>query len=131
MYKIKFRKLDHLQICIPTNAEDKARAFYSDIIGLMEIQKPEALTGNRGLWFEIGDIQLHIGTEDELNESKRHPAFEVEELPRIRNYLEENGIKIKDEIPIPGQSRFSFRDPFGNRIEFLEKEISPKSISNS
>jgi catechol 2,3-dioxygenase-like lactoylglutathione lyase family enzyme len=118
---IKFIRLNHIQICIPTGKEDEARRFYADIIGLVEIPKPAALVPNGGLWYQIADIQLHIGTENEVNHSKRHPALEVEDLQAARKHLEKHGVKIKDEIDIPGQTRFSFKDPFGNRIELLQK----------
>ena len=122
MPEIEFVKLDHVQICIPEGREDEARRFYTGLLKLNEIPKPLPLIPNGGLWYEIADIQLHIGTENEAVNSKRHPAFEVRNLNKVRIYLEENNIKIKDEIEIPGVSRFSFRDPFGNRIEFLEKK---------
>ncbi|MEO8665522.1 MAG: VOC family protein [Ignavibacteria bacterium] len=121
MSAIKYIRLDHVQLCIPKGKEDEARKFYSGILGLKEIPKPAELIKNGGLWFEITDIQLHIGTEDEVNNSKRHPAFEIEDMSHTGKYLEEKGIEIKEEIQIPGQNRFSFKDPFGNRIEFLER----------
>ncbi len=116
---INFKRLSHIQICIPVGKENEARKFYSEIIGLIEIPKPKELIPNGGLWYQVGDIQLHIGTEDEINKSKRHPAFEVEDLKEARELLERNNVKIKEEIQIPGQERFSFFDPFGNRIELL------------
>lgn len=118
---IRFKRLDHLQICIPIGKENEARKFYTDIIGLKEIPKPKELIKNGGLWYQIADIQLHIGTENEINKSKRHPAFEVSDLEAARLDLVKHHISIKEEIQITGQNRFSFLDPFGNRIEFLEK----------
>lgn len=118
---ITFKRLDHVQICIPTGQEAAARAFYRDIIGLTEIPKPEPLIANGGLWFSIADIQLHIGTENEINRSKRHPAFEVEHLEAVKQYLQDKGVRIKEDIRIEGCERFSFIDPFGNRVELLEK----------
>jgi len=118
---IHFKRLDHVQICIPLGQEDAAREFYTSIIGLTEIKKPQALQKNGGLWYQIADIQLHIGTEKEANKSKRHPAFEITNLDEVKKYLIKNGVVIKEEIEIPGCERFSFIDPFGNRIEFLEK----------
>lgn len=117
---INFTRLNHLQICIPVGKEKEARKFYTDIIGLVEISKPKELIPNGGLWYQVADIQFHIGTENEINKSKRHPAFEVENLIEAREILERNNIKIKEEIQIPGQDRFSFFDPFGNRIELLK-----------
>jgi catechol 2,3-dioxygenase-like lactoylglutathione lyase family enzyme len=118
---IKFKRLDHIQICIPTGKENEARKFYTDIIGLIEIPKPQPLMPNGGLWYQIADIQFHIGVESEINKSKRHPAFEVSNLDEAKQYLEKRGVPIKEEIQIPGQNRFSFIDPFGNRIELLQK----------
>ena len=118
---IDFKRLNHIQICIPKGKEAEARMFYTNTIGLKEIPKPEALIPNGGLWYQIADIQLHIGTENEINKSKRHPAFEVGNLQTAREHLEMHMIPIKEETPIPGQKRLSFTDPFGNRIELLEK----------
>jgi catechol 2,3-dioxygenase-like lactoylglutathione lyase family enzyme len=117
---IKFRRVDHVQICIPTGAEEEARRFYAGILGLTEIPKPQALIANGGLWYRVADIQLHIGTEKETNKSKRHPAFEVSDIGKAKVYLADRGVEIKEEIQIPGQIRFSFKDPFNNRIELLQ-----------
>lgn len=118
--KIEINRLHHVQICVPPGAEERAREFYGRLLGLREIEKPDVLKRNGGLWFEMADVQLHIGVEEAQASSKRHPAFEVRHLDRIRNYLSENGVLIKDEPDVPGARRFSFFDPFGNRIEFLE-----------
>ncbi len=119
--KVRFKRLDHVQICIPFGEEDRAREFYGRVLGLEEIEKPDALKPNGGLWFRVADIQLHVGAEEVQGKSKRHPAFEVEELAQVREYLAANGVKIKDEVAVPGLDRFSFFDPFGNRIELMER----------
>ncbi len=119
--KINFKRLDHVQLCIPPGAEASAREFYAEVLGLAEIEKPAALRERGGLWFEIADVQLHIGVETDQQKSKRHPAFEVEKVESVRAYLEQNGVRTRDEIPIDGTKRFSLFDPFDNRIELLEK----------
>ena len=119
--KVRIKRLDHVQICIPVGAEERAREFYAGVLGLAEIEKPDALKPNGGLWFQVADIQLHIGVEDAQGKSKRHPAFEVEGLAQIREHLRAHDVEIKDETPVPGLNRFSFFDPFCNRIEFMEK----------
>ncbi len=118
---IHFKRLDHVQICIPTGKENDARQFYTEIIGLVEIPKPAELIPNGGLWYQIADIQLHIGTENDIPASKRHPAFEISNVDAARQHLEMHGVKIREDIQVPGCKRFSFIDPFGNRIELLEK----------
>ena len=122
--KLTVRRLDHVQITIPPRAEDAARDFYGGLLGLEEIEKPEALRRRSGgLWFAIGDIQLHIGADetDAPRSAKPHAAFEVTDLAAIKTDLAANGVPTRDDAPIPGTQRFSFFDPFGNRIELLEK----------
>jgi catechol 2,3-dioxygenase-like lactoylglutathione lyase family enzyme len=119
--KINVKRLDHVQLCIPPGAEGEARDFYGRVLGLAEIEKPAPLRANGGLWFEIADIQLHIGVERDQSKSKRHPAFEVENVAAVRSYLEQNGVRTKDEIALAGIERFSLFDPFDNRIEFFER----------
>jgi catechol 2,3-dioxygenase-like lactoylglutathione lyase family enzyme len=119
--KINVKRLDHVQVCVPRGAEERAREFYGQLLGLEEIEKPEVLRANGGMWYNVADIQLHVGVEDAVAPSKRHPAFEVEEIAAVRAYLEQNGVRTKDEPRLPGVTRFSFFDPFGNRIELMER----------
>ena len=119
--KITFKRLDHVQVCIPRGAEGEAREFYGGLLGLEEVEKPEAIRKNGGMWYSVAGAQLHVGVEDVVAPSKRHPAFEVENVEGVRAFLERNGVRTKDETAIPGMRRFSFIDPFGNRIELLEK----------
>jgi catechol 2,3-dioxygenase-like lactoylglutathione lyase family enzyme len=123
--KIQFRRFDHVQVCIPRGTEDEAREFYGRLLGLEEIEKPEVLRQNGGMWYGIAGVQLHVGVEDVVAPSKRHPAFDVEDAKAVRSYLEQHHVRTKDEPDIPGVvHRFSLFDPFGNRIELLEKATS-------
>ncbi len=121
-------ELQHAQITIPNGAETEARKFYCDFLGLKETPKPESLEGRGGFWLEVGAFQIHVGTEDGLDrtKTKAHIAYQVENLNAWREKLETGGVKIIEGVPIPHYSRFEFRDPFGNRVEFLESfEKSP------
>ncbi len=119
--QLNFKRLDHVQLCIPPGTEDAAREFYGRLLGLTEIEKPALLRANGGMWFEIADIQLHISIEANQSKSKRHPAFEVTDIEAIKTYLETNGVRTRDDVAPAGMTRFSFFDPFDNRIELLEK----------
>ena len=116
------KAVHHAQISIPVGAEDHARKFYCGVLGLREIQKPESLTGRGGFWLEIGDQQIHFGTEDGVDraKTKAHVAYLVDDLESWRRKLAANGCITIDGIPIPDYLRFEFRDPFGNRVEFLQ-----------
>jgi catechol 2,3-dioxygenase-like lactoylglutathione lyase family enzyme len=129
--KINITRFDHVQLCVPPGAEPAAREFYGTLLGLREIEKPAPLRANGGLWFEVADIQLHIGVERDQSKSKRHPAFEVENIEAVRSYLEANGVRTKDEIAVAGLKRFSFFDPFDNRIELLEKTNSHREATTT
>lgn len=119
--KIKFKRLNHIQICIPKNEEEKGRAFYCGILGLKEIEKPERMKINGGFWVEIADIQIHIGTENLVAPSKRHPAFEVENLPAIKSYLQAKEITVVEQQNANEFMRFSFFDYWNNRIELMQR----------
>jgi catechol 2,3-dioxygenase-like lactoylglutathione lyase family enzyme len=120
--KITFKRFDHVQVCIPRGAEDAARDFYGRVLGLEEIEKPEVLKKNGGMWYAVAGVQLHVGVEEVVAPSKRHPAFDVDDAKAVRAYLEGHNVRTRDEPDIPGVvHRFSFFDPFGNRIELLEK----------
>ncbi len=117
-------RLHHVQITIPRDAENEAREFYCGFLGLKEIPKPDSLAGRGGFWLELGEMQVHVGVEDREDtagreNSKAHAAYLVEDLAFWRARLEMNGVKILDGIPVPGYDRFEFRDPFGNRVEFM------------
>ncbi|MBO0947032.1 VOC family protein [Fibrella sp. HMF5405] len=116
---IQFKRLDHILVSIPEQATAAARQFYSEILGLREI--PGNHPGG-AIWFEIADIQLHLREETGGNWSLRHPAFEVDNLDEARQELARKGVEISYSSVIEGRDRFFIRDPFGNRIEFIQYE---------
>ena len=115
--------LHHAQITISTGEENSAREFYCDFLGLKEIEKPESLKNRGGFWLELNKFQIHIGTETDFDrtKTKAHLAYLVEDLDNWRKRLEARNIEVKTGIKIPNYERFEFRDPFGNRIEFLQE----------
>ncbi|MEW5989490.1 MAG: VOC family protein, partial [Chloroflexota bacterium] len=86
-------------------------------------EKPDSLQARGGFWLQVGDQQLHVGTEDGVDRraTKAHLAYEVNDLAFWRGRLQTEGIAIGDSIPIPGHDRFECRDPFGNRLEFIQR----------
>ena len=115
-------RLHHVQITLPRGMEEQGRKFYCGLLGLPEIEKPEALQGRGGFWLQVGDRQVHVGTEDgvQRNATKAHIAYEVNDIVIWRTRLEEYGIAIMEAVPLPGLERFEIRDPFGNRVEFTQ-----------
>lgn len=114
--------LDHVQLAMPAGEEDRARAFYGKILGLTELEKPAQLAGRGGAWFGNGGVEVHLGVEDDFRPARKaHPAFNVRDLASLRRRLEEAGIPVRDDDQLPGFSRIFVDDPFGNRIELLQR----------
>ena len=114
--------LHHVQISVPPSMEAAGIAFYRDVMGLAEIQKPDALAERGGTWFELGGRQLHLAIEDGVNRrgTKTHLAYQVGDLEAWRKHMLANDVTPVPSIAIPGFDRFEARDPFGNRIEFIQ-----------
>jgi len=115
------RKIDHIQLAAPKGCEELARDFFSGILGLTEVEKPEELKKRGGVWFEFGTFQLHIGVEEPFTPAKKaHPAFIVENLGKLKTHLKEKNVDFMEDDLLPGANRIHLNDPFGNRLEFLE-----------
>jgi catechol 2,3-dioxygenase-like lactoylglutathione lyase family enzyme len=114
--------IHHVQITVPKGGEEQARRFYCELLGMREIAKPAALQSRGGFWLQAGSLQVHVGTEDGVvrASTKAHVAYRVAGLAGWKTRLQEAGVAILDGIPLPGYARFEIRDPFGNRVEFIE-----------
>jgi catechol 2,3-dioxygenase-like lactoylglutathione lyase family enzyme len=114
--------LDHAFVTIPSGAEDDARRFYGELLGLEEISKPQGL-GTPGAWFRAGGGELHLGAYDDHAATKRpHPGFRVESftaLEELARRVTDAGYEAQWDERIEGRKRFYTRDPFGNRVELL------------
>lgn len=116
-------QIDHVQLAAPKDSEDRARHFFGDILGLKEIEKPKILKKRGGVWFSIGNQQIHIGIEEPFTPAKKaHPAFEIEQIEALKRHLTDNKIDYQVDHLLPGANRIFLHDPFGNRIELLEWE---------
>lgn len=116
-----FKGIDHVQLAAPKNSEQQCRAFFGDILGMTEIEKPENLKKRGGVWFECGAHQLHIGIQEPFTPAlKAHPAFLMTDIKAFKQQLQHHQVDIKEDEPLAGASRFYLDDPFGNRLEFIQ-----------
>ena len=115
-------ELDHVQLAAPPNCEEAAREFYGGILGFDELSKPEQLAGRGGVWFRCGTKQVHVGVqEDFVPATKAHPAFRVGSLEALREHLISCGVAVAEGEPMEEMVHLYVQDPFGNRLEFLER----------
>lgn len=119
---ISFKRIDHIHVCVPLERLEEARLFYTEVLGLQQIPRPDDVFSKPGYWFAVAGIELHIGVEPSLPRTGRHSAFEVKNVWAAKAYLESKGLEMIKEPVIQGRERFAFLDPFGNRMELLEFE---------
>jgi catechol 2,3-dioxygenase-like lactoylglutathione lyase family enzyme len=115
--------LDHVQLAGPAGCEPQARAFYGELLGLPELEKPAPLRARGGVWFGAGAQQLHVGVEEPFAPARKaHPALLVASggLDELAARLAAGGADIAWDDEIAGVRRFYVADPFGNRLELTE-----------
>ena len=120
---MKILSIDHVQLAMPVGEEAKARAFFVEILGFTEIPKPPELAKRGGAWFQSENVQLHIGVENDFRPARKaHPAFIVDDLDSLISRTQRAGYETDtSQPPLDGYKRAHVFDPFGNRIELMEK----------
>lgn len=114
-------RIDHVQLAMPMGGEDEARAFYGGLLGIPEAPKPVVLAERGGVWFEAGDVKIHLGVDPAFRPARKaHPALVVHGLRDLADRLRGAGAKVVDDDLLPGYERCYVTDPFGNRLELME-----------
>ena len=117
-----FLGYEHVLLVIPDGEERRAREFYVDVLGFTEIERPESLGGRGGGWFRNGAVHLHLGVEREFRAARMaHPAWVVPDLAAVVARCEAAGRAIETAVALPGFERVHVYDPFGNRLELMER----------
>jgi predicted enzyme related to lactoylglutathione lyase len=117
--------IDHVQVTVPPDLEEACLVFYGQDLGLVRVEKPAALAGRGGAWFQIGMVQLHVSLEEGAGAvaSKRHVCLMVDNLEAAQQALTEVGCDIVPEDTQPdGLRRFFTFDPAGNRLEIASRD---------
>ena len=114
--------IDHVQLAMPAGREDEARAFYEGLLGLVWVAKPEHLAQRGGCWFGDGAARVHLGVEDGFRAARKaHPALLVDDLAALADRLTAAGVTVKQDEPLEGYDRIYADDPFGNRLELMQR----------
>jgi catechol 2,3-dioxygenase-like lactoylglutathione lyase family enzyme len=115
--------LHHVQISVPETMEEAALEFYTQVLGLIPIDKPRGMRDVGGTWLQVGGLEVHLTTEEGVNRrsTKTHIAYRVDDLKFWRERMIAHEVSPIECTPIPGYDRFEARDPFGNRIEFIQR----------
>lgn len=118
---VTIRSLHHAAITVPTERLEEARHFYSGLLGLQEAPRPDAELGRPGIWYHLGETELHIQCREggPSHGADYHPALVVDDVAGLKAHLRTNDIELRDAPTLMGRERFFCRDPFGNLIEFM------------
>jgi catechol 2,3-dioxygenase-like lactoylglutathione lyase family enzyme len=120
---IKYKGLHHVSLSV-TNLE-RAKDFYSNILCLKEIQRPNF--DFPGAWYEVDQQQLHlivlpssqtIRTDKSLSSREGHFALRVENYSDTLAWLQKKDIEILDRFNSKsGFAQIFCADPDGNLVE--------------
>ena len=113
--------LDHYNIC--TSDLDRARRFYSDVVGLRDGERPPF--GRPGAWMYLGEqAVVHISTSrtpaSRKSDAFDHVAFRAQGLDETRARLRAHGVHFQEfAVPENDLHQVFFRDPDGTEIELI------------
>ena len=114
---------DHVQLLCPPGGEGAARAYWRDVVGLTEVEKPVELRHRGGIWFRCGAHGLHVGAEVDFAPAARaHPAIQLRDVEAFAALLERlrtAGYDVTMGDPPIAERRAKTHDPFGNLVEFV------------
>lgn len=114
-------RIDHVQLAMPRGQERLAIDFYYGLLGIPHVPKPPVMAARGGCWFINGDVQIHLGVEDDFRPAKKaHPALLVHGLRELVEHLNRHHVASRWDTELAGYLRVFIEDPFGNRIELME-----------
>lgn len=113
-------------IGIPVENQDRALAFYRDVLGLeVRVDAPMPQLGGR--WIMLApagaavSVSLVIANESTPAGVETGIRFEAQDCDRARDVLRAGGADVGEVLRWPGvPAMFAAHDPDGNRFEVVE-----------
>jgi len=106
----------------------RARAFYTETLGLT----PGEAFGDHWVEFDVGNATFGIGNGESLGfqpGSSTGAAFEVDDLPAMREKLLASGVEVSDVFEFPGCVTCFAGDPEGNRFALHQRRTPPSGTA--
>lgn len=112
-----------LHVAVLVSDLEAAKQFYEGILGLK--QKPRPTLESPGVWYNLGDAELHLivatGQLPSVNERPNkdsHLALSVGDYDLLKKELKAASVPFRESSA--GAPRLFVRDPDGNLIELQE-----------
>jgi catechol-2,3-dioxygenase len=115
---------NHYNLRAPREMMEQLRAFYCDVVGLTQGQRPPF--DSFGYWLYAGDqcvLHLSEAQPDEVRHTHiattfDHVAFTCTARPEMEARLKRNNIPFRTgQVPAMGITQLFLKDPAGNGIE--------------
>jgi catechol 2,3-dioxygenase-like lactoylglutathione lyase family enzyme len=118
-----------------TRRPDESTAFYRDVLGFKEIQRPGF--NFRGAWLFNYGVQIHIientqaapDPQRKIDARGNHLAFHVTDIEHSKQRLRESQIEFHEQVNAGGIHQIFFRDPDGHFIELATYGPTPPEVS--
>jgi catechol 2,3-dioxygenase-like lactoylglutathione lyase family enzyme len=118
----------YLHTAILVSDLEKAEHFYSDILGLSQVERS---LNFEGIWYQIGDYQIHLIVDSNFENNRHnfekigrnpHLALAVDDLELAKKSLESAGFAVS--LSASGRKALFTQDPDGNIIEIQQLMIN-------
>jgi catechol 2,3-dioxygenase-like lactoylglutathione lyase family enzyme len=131
-----FKELNHVSVTVTD--VDKAREFYTGVLGLQEIPRPNFEFP--GIWYSLNNgLALHLIFNDQLvrpavereTVQARYPHFALwtDDADTTASRIEALGLPCRDVVSGPTGLRQVFvKDPDGNMVEFIGPTKNPAAV---
>jgi catechol 2,3-dioxygenase-like lactoylglutathione lyase family enzyme len=108
-----------------------SRAFYRDVLGFREIERPNL--GFEGAWLYNYGVQIHLIVNasapeptGEINSRADHVAFFSRDVDQVEQTLIEAGVPFRvNRQSDTGLKQLFFRDPDGHHLEVADYSSRP------
>ena len=110
-------------VALTTRRLAESRAFYRDLLGFREVERPNfdfagAWLTNCGLTIHLIESDRAPSPEGPIDTRGNHLALHADDLDAVARMLEERGVEFRrNRIPDRNIPQVFFRDPDGHVIE--------------
>ncbi len=113
-------RLHHVQVSCPAGGESIARAFYGQLLGLTEVDKPAPLAARGGVWFRAPGRRASHRSRGAFRAGQEGASGLLgRDVEAVAERLAAAGYDVNWNDDVPAYRRFHTHDGASNRVELL------------